>query len=254
MSLHVESCGEGLPLLLIHGWGMHGGIWGRIVERLAQCRRVLCVDLPGHGASAPVDEFTLDGLVQALSDRFDEPLAVCGWSLGGQVAMRWAALHPQQVSKLILLATTPRFVKCTDWPHALAAQTLQEFAAALLEDHAQTLKRFFALQVRGSMDERALLASLRAQMLSRGEPDLAALRGGLEVLRGTDLRATLPRLRQPTLVLAGERDMLTPAAASAYMAQALPDARLMCVAGAAHAPFLSHPDMVVERMVGFLDE
>lgn len=255
MSLHVESHGAGAPLLLIHGWGMHGGIWGGMVERLAQHCRVVCVDLPGHGASVPLDdEFNLDQLVQALSVQFDEPLTVCGWSLGGQLALRWAALHPQQVNKMILLASTPCFVQRTDWPHAMAAETLQEFANALLANHAQTLKRFLALQVRGSENERELLADLRSRLFSRGEPDLAALRGGLEILRDTDLRASLAQLQQPALVIAGARDMLTPLAASQYMAQVLPDARLASVAGAAHAPFLSHPEMVVERMVDFLHE
>jgi pimeloyl-[acyl-carrier protein] methyl ester esterase len=252
MNLYLESYGEGAPLLLIHGWGMHGGIWGNMVEQLAQHCRVVCVDLPGHGASAPLDEFDLDQLVRTLSGQFDEPLAVCGWSLGGQVAMRWAVLQPQQVSKLVLLASTPCFVQRADWPHAIAAETLQGFAAALLDNYAQTLRRFLALQVRGSDDERELLASLRTRLFSRGEPDLAALRGGLEILRATDLRATLPQLQQPALVIAGERDMLTPLAASQYTVQALPRARLVKVAGAAHAPFLSHPELVVEQMVEFL--
>jgi pimeloyl-[acyl-carrier protein] methyl ester esterase len=254
MSWYLESYGAGAPLLLIHGWGMHGGIWGGMVERLAQRQRVICVDLPGHGASAPLADAGLDRLVHGLSAQFDEPLAVCGWSLGGQLALRWAALRPQQVSRLLLIASTPCFVRRADWPHALAEQTLQEFADALQDSHAQTLRRFLALQVRGSENERELLASLRSRLFSRGEPDVAALRAGLQILRDTDLRTTLPQLRQPALVIAGERDLLTPPAASAYMAQALPDARLVSVAGAAHAPFLSHPETVVEQMVDFLHE
>lgn len=252
MSLYLESYGEGAPLLLIHGWGMHGGIWGDMVEHMAQHCRVICVDLPGHGGSAPLDEFTLDRLVGALSAQFDEALTVCGWSLGGQVALRWAALHSQQVEKLVLLASTPCFVQKDDWPHAMAADTLQEFATALLTNHAQTLKRFLALQVRGSENERELLVSLRTLLSSRGEPDMGALRGGLEILRDTDLRASLAELPQPALVIAGERDMLTPPAASRYMAQALPNAQMVNVAGAAHAPFLSHPEIVIKQMVDFL--
>jgi pimeloyl-[acyl-carrier protein] methyl ester esterase len=252
MNWHIESSGEGKPLLLIHGWGMHGGIWGSIVEELAQYFRVICVDLPGHGDSAPLEEFTLDRLVQSLSVQFREPLSICGWSLGGQVALRWAELQPQQVEQLVLIASTPCFVQRTDWQHAMPEKTLQDFATMLLENHAQTLKRFLALQVRGSDNERELLASLRARMFTRGEPELGALRGGLDILRDTDLRASLPQLQQPVLVVAGERDMLTPLAASHYMTQHLPDARLIRVAGAAHAPFLSHPKKVKEQMVSFL--
>ena len=252
MNWHIESHGEGKPLLLIHGWGMHGGIWGSIVEDLAQHFRVICVDLPGHGDSAPLEEFTLDRLVQSLSVQFREPLSICGWSLGGQVALRWTELQPQQVKQLILIASTPCFVQCADWQHAMPRETLLDFATMLLENHAQTLRRFLALQVRGSDNERELLASLRARLFARGEPELGALRGGLDILRDTDLRASLPQLQQPALVIAGERDMLTPLAASQYMTQHLPDARLIRVAGAAHAPFLSHPKKVKEQMVSFL--
>ena len=53
MSLHVDSHGSGAPLLFIHGWGMHGGMWGGVAEQLAEHFRVLAVDLPGHGFSVP---------------------------------------------------------------------------------------------------------------------------------------------------------------------------------------------------------
>jgi len=51
MSLHLESQGSGAPLLLIHGWGMHGGMWGQVAAQLAQSFTVHSVDLPGHGYS-----------------------------------------------------------------------------------------------------------------------------------------------------------------------------------------------------------
>ena len=55
MSLHVDRYGSGAPLLLIHGWGMHGGMWGRVVQQLAEHFCVLVVDLPGHGWSVGRD-------------------------------------------------------------------------------------------------------------------------------------------------------------------------------------------------------
>src|SRR5512139_2720521 len=237
MSLHIEVQGSGKPILLIHGWGMHGGMWGRLPEQLAQSCRVYSVDLPGHGKSAapaPTGEeggvAALDAIVTQLRAQFyDEPLTLCGWSLGGQVAMRWAQQHPGQVEKLVLLATTPCFVQRDGWDCAMAADTLQQFAEALLQNHAQTLRRFLALQVRGSENERELLAELREQLFSRGEPDVAALKGGLDILRDVDLRTALPALTQPTLLVAGERDTITPLGAAQYAAHALPAAQLQCI-------------------------
>ncbi len=274
MSLHVESQGSGAPLLLIHGWGMHGGMWGIAAERLAEHFRVLAVDLPGHGFSAKSEDSgfgiqdpgarsevgdpfvypALDAIVDELAARFGEPLNVCGWSLGGQIALRWALRHPQQISRLALVASTPCFVRRPGWECAMAEGALAEFAAALQQDYALTLRRFLALQVRGSERERELLAALRSTLTSRGEPDLGALRSGLEILRGCDLRSELPGVRQPALVIGGGRDTLTPPQAAHYLAAQLPDARLVEIAGAAHAPFLSHPQIFIQYLKSFLNE
>jgi pimeloyl-[acyl-carrier protein] methyl ester esterase len=134
----------------------------------------------------------------------------------------------------------------------MAKEVLEKFAAELELNHAATLRRFISLQLRGSENERELLSMLRERLFSRGEPDMATLRGGLAILRDADQRGALRNITQPTLVIAGERDKVTPLQASEYMAQALPDARLVTVVGAAHAPFLSHPDIFVERVRDFL--
>ncbi|HLP98867.1 MAG TPA: pimeloyl-ACP methyl ester esterase BioH [Sideroxyarcus sp.] len=254
MSLHVETLGCGAPLVLLHGWGMHGGVWSDVAARLAEDFQVHSVDLPGHGASAPLAEMQLDALVQTLSARFAEPVSVCGWSLGGQVAMHWAARRPEQVRRLLLVASTPCFAERADWTYGMAQDVLAKFAAELEQNHAATLRRFIALQLRGSENERELLALLRERLFSRGEPDMAALRAGLDILRDADLRGELPDIRQPVLLVAGERDKLTLPQASRYMAQALPAARMVEVEGAAHAPFLSHPEIFVGHVKSFLHE
>jgi pimeloyl-[acyl-carrier protein] methyl ester esterase len=289
MSLHVETFGSGAPLLLIHGWGMHGGMWGSVAAKLAERFCVHVVDLPGHGlsrkpeavgettivgsrkledASKPfpnlrltsydsrltTHDLRLESIIQQLSAQFSEPLTVCGWSLGGQIALRWAMLEPHKIQRLALVSSTPCFVQQEDWPCAMAAETLAGFAAALTENYAQTLRRFLALQVRGSEQERELLASLRNALFSRGEPDLAALQTGLEILRDCDLRAALPGIPQPTLVIAGVRDTLTPLPASEYMVSVMSAARLATIEGAAHAPFLSHSEIFVEQLKNFLHE
>jgi len=267
MSLHVDRYefagkgGSGAPLLLIHGWGMHGGMWGSVAEKLAQNFSVMAVDLPGHGFSADlshfpfsVTKFTIDSVVDELSAQFGEELAVCGWSLGGQIALRWAMRHPQQVKRLVTVASTPSFVRRAGWVHALSAEILEEFADNLQHHYVLTLKRFLALQVRGGEQEREWLTVLREALFSRGEPDLAALQSGLEILRNCDLCSALPGMSLPMLVLAGEQDTLIPLQASQYLASNTQNGRLAVIGGAAHAPFLSHPDEFVGLVVNFLNE
>lgn len=265
MNLHVDDFGgSGEPLLFIHGWGMHSGMWGGVLAELAKQYRVLAVDLPGHGQSRMQDSgfrmqglggnLHIDAIVDRLAAQFTEPLTVCGWSLGGQVALRWAMRFSQQVRQLVLVSATPCFVQQSEWPCAMAADTLAAFAAAFQQDYAATLRRFLGLQVRGGEQERELLLTLRRSLASRGEPDLAALQAGLEILRDSDQRADLPQIMQRTLVIAGVRDTLTPLPALQYLAAQLPNARLAMIEGAAHASFLSHPDEFVKQLVDFLNE
>ncbi|TAJ77948.1 MAG: pimeloyl-[acyl-carrier protein] methyl ester esterase [Gallionellaceae bacterium] len=254
--MHIETLGSGAPLVLLHGWGMHGGVWTDVARQLAEDFCVHVVDLPGHGKSVLPSPASgggeLDAVVAELSAAFPSPLTLCGWSLGGQVALHWAARAPDKVRRLILVASTPCFAGRGDWAYGMESAVLEKFAAELEADHAATLRRFIALQLRGSENERELLALMRERLSSRGEPDMAALRGGLNILRDADQRAELAGIKQPTLVIAGERDKLTPPEASRYMTQAIPSARLVEVAGAAHAPFLSHPEIFVAAINAFL--
>jgi pimeloyl-[acyl-carrier protein] methyl ester esterase len=252
--LHVDVTGNGSPLLLIHGWGMHGGVWEDVAQKLAAEFRVHSVDLPGHGKSPWIkDQGTkIENWVDALSAQFTEPINVCGWSLGGQIALHWAAREPAKVRRLILVGSTPCFTRRKDWLFGIESDVLERFAAELEHNHVATLRRFIALQLRGSENERELLALMRERLFSRGEPEKDALRGGLEILREVDLRGELAEIRQPTLVIAGGRDKLTPPAASNYLAQVMPSARVVEVEGAAHAPFLSHPEIFIEQVKNFL--
>ena len=253
---HVESTGAGPPLVLLHGWAMHSGLWGPLPAALAARFRVHAVDLPGHGHSAPVTPFTLDAVTAAVAAAIpatEGPLTVVGWSLGGTVALHWARIAPARVRRLVLVATTPCFVARDDWPQAMAAETLARFGDELAVSYRLTLQRFLSLQLAGGADGRATLAALRRELFARGEPAPAALAAALAVLGATDLRAALPGIAQPALVVAGERDTLTPAAAGAALAAALPSARCVVIPGAGHVPFLSHPAEFARAVDGFLD-
>jgi pimeloyl-[acyl-carrier protein] methyl ester esterase len=250
--VHVESAGRGPPLVLLHGFAMHGGLFAPIVPALARRHRVHVVDLPGHGHSSALARFTLDALACAVDDAtaFDEgPLTVLGWSLGGQVALAWALARPERIERLMLVATTPSFVRRDDWPHAMSAITLARFGDELRVAYRLTLQRFLALQVHGSDEGRATLAQLRTRLFERGEPTPAVLADALRLLHDTDLRRTLPRIVAPTLVVAGERDALVPIEATRALATALPDATHIAIEGAAHAPFLSHRQAFLDAVL-----
>ncbi|HUX62483.1 pimeloyl-ACP methyl ester esterase BioH [Sulfuricella sp.] len=252
MSVHVEVVGKGPDLALIHGWGMHGGVWDGVRDALARRFRLHLVDLPGYGASPASDACTLEGLARAVAVELPKKVHVCGWSLGGQVALEMARLFPDQVERLVLTASTPCFTAREDWPWAVPREVLLEFAAALETDYEGTLKRFLALQARGGDEVKTVLKRLRDILFTCGRPDVQTLRAGLNILLENDLRARAATIKTPTLLLHGGRDMLTPAGAAHWLVEQMPAARLEVWPGAAHAPFLSHPVEFTETMTGFL--
>ena len=256
MSLHVESTGSGPPLVALHGWAMHSGLWEPALPRLASRFRVHRVDLPGHGWSPPVAPTTLAGIAAAVAEHFaslPEPPTVLGWSLGGAVALQWALDRPDAVARLVLVATTPCFVARDDWPHAMDSETLRRFGDELAVSYRSTLQRFVTLQLQGSEHAREILAQMREQLFARGAPTRLNLEHALEALAAIDLRPRVGAITQPALVIAGERDTLVPAAAGAWLAAALPAGRFASVAGAAHAPFLSHPEAFFAASEAFCD-
>lgn len=252
MSLFIETRGHGPDVVLLHGWAMNGSVWTKVADALAQDFCVHVVDLPGHGKSEAVRALTLDSVVDELQTAFPWPVQVVGWSLGGAVATQWALRCPAQVRSLTLVASSPCFAQRDDWPCATTAETLNQFAANLLQDWQGTLKRFIGLQVLGDSSARQLARELTRDLLLHGKPNLQALEEALEILRATDLRARLPELSCPILLQFGDRDALTPLAAAQWLAQTLPAARYELHRGAAHVPFVSHLAPFIAAQRSFL--
>lgn len=250
MNLHVKVAGSGPDLVLVHGWGMSAGVWDDTAAQLAQQFRVHSVELPGHESPACAP-YTLDAVAAALADICAPRATVCGWSLGGQIALRWSFMHPEQVERLVLIASTPRFVRGSDWNSGMDVAVFDAFAQDLAHDAQGALQRFAMLQAHGDADARNVSRRLRACLSVRGAGDVASLAAGLQILRDTDLRADLPRIAQPALIVHGERDTVVPLAAGEYLERTLPQATLAVIAGAAHAPFVTQPQDVARRITEF---
>ncbi len=249
MSLHVKTFGTGPDLVLLHGWAMHSGIWSGVRDRLAQHFRLHLVDLPGHGSSPACGSGTLQCVVDAVAEVLPASCIVCGWSLGGQVAVELALRTPQRVRKLVLASTTPCFVKREDWQWGMEVAMFQLFIKNFKRDYATTLNRFLTLQVSGSSDTAAVLAQLRASFSPETKPDEISLQAGLQILLLTDLRKKIERINQPVMLLHGENDVITNPAAARWMHQQLQNSELTMLPDCGHALFLSHPNQFIESLV-----
>lgn len=254
IGLHIETTGSGPPLVLLHGWAMHGGVFAPLVDRLRDRHTLHRVDLPGHGASRDsVVPLALDAVVDAILAQVpDAPW--CAWSMGGLFALHAACMHPERVPALVMLCASPRFVRGPDWRYGVSAEIFQSFASGLRADYRATLDRFVALEAFGSDHARDTVRALRAELFARGEPPAQSLVHGLELLQTTDLRGLLPALRIPSLWIAGRRDRLVDPRAMRDAAALAPDARFMQIEHGAHAPFLTDTHEVAEAIAAFVLE
>lgn len=256
MKLHVRTLGSSSnpDLVLIHGWGIGSGIWQPILDGLAAHFRVHCVDLPGYGGSrdcyaGSIQEIA-DAVVAALPDDAMQ-LSVCGWSLGAHVALAAYARHTARIARLVLVASTPSFVKRVGWPHGVEPAMLDAFSLGLTINPSGLLRKFSALISQGDADARAL-TRLIAEVAAH-PPPTKVLENGLGLLRDLDLRPLLPKIQKPVLLVHGDNDPLMPLAGARWACDQLPDARLEVFEQTAHAPFLSNPERFIAALADFVD-
>lgn len=250
----AASGGQGgdVPLVMLHGWGMNLRVFDPLRAELDQCE-TWAIDLPGHGQSpwwsgAESFEAQQRAVLAALPPR----CALVGWSFGAKLALAIAAAESQRVAALLLIAASPKFSQGADWPHGMDPLAQRAFDAALAQDWQHTLQDFIALQLRGSRHAAESKAVIEASLASQGPPQRDALLADMGLLESIDLRAQVARVPQPALIIAGQNDRVTPPAAAHWLAGALPDASLIEIPRAGHAPMVSHHGEVAAAMRGFL--
>ena len=250
MSLYCEYReNPGKPeLVLLHGWGMSSDVWGEFADHLAKSFSLTLIDLPGLGRSTDSpNPYTTEAVIQSLLPIVPEKASWLGWSMGGQIAISFAASYPEKIEKLITVASNPCFVQRADWNCAMEEGTHQQFEQSLAVNIPKTLTRFAMLQTQGADLGRETLKMLK--MILAGVQHQAPVES-LGLLR-EDVRQELSGLNIPVLQLFGEKDLLVPQAAAAECAM-LTGKPSIIYSGAGHLPFFSHMGDVLDDVTAFL--
>jgi pimeloyl-[acyl-carrier protein] methyl ester esterase len=238
---------------LIHGWAMHGGLFGDLCGAwpAPDWRRL---DLPGHGQRRDVAwPDSTPALLDAVLEGLPDGAWLCGWSLGGLLAMQAALREPERFAGLVLIAATPSLVRRPHWDHAVEPAMLKAMAMELAGDPVAVVQRFLALEMHGAVHARSDLKRLRERAFEHGLPARSALTAGLHHLAETDVTDRLSELGTPVALIGGRRDKLVPWAALEILAERLPRAEIFRISGAAHAPFLTDPAAVAAVMRGWIE-
>lgn len=248
---HAPAWEEPSPAVLFHhGVGACGAVWDGWTPTLVGRRRLIRFDLRGHGASPlpPGFEWSLDAMVDDLgavadaaagADRFH----LVGESLGGTVALAFAARRPARVLSLAVSNGTHlggAIENLEPWERLIREEGMGAWSAHMMKE------RFFD----GALTPR--MARWYEEQQASAEPD--AILGGAAMLAGTDLTPELARVSCPVLLLHPDSSPFIPVETMAALRRALPDARLQVFAHARHGLPYSHAAECAAAVARFIDE
>ncbi len=246
------TLGGGPTVLMLHGIGGGHLAFAPQVETLASSGyRAVAWDMPGYGRSAPIEPYTFKGLAQSCITLIESlkcgHVTLLGHSMGGMVAQEVVARRPELVDKLILCGTSPSFGKPDgDWQRDFIAQrTAPLDAGKSMAELAQAL-------VPQMVGPAPLAEGVHLATVCMAQVPASTYRRALEALVTFDRRANLPRIRVPTLLVAGEHDRNAPPAVMKKMADAIPNSTYLMMRGVGHLQNLEAPDDFDGLVLNFL--
>jgi pimeloyl-ACP methyl ester carboxylesterase len=252
------------PVVCLHGLSGSHVSWHDLAPLLATGRRVLSLDLAGHGRTPRAGRSASVSANGTLLARFLEqavggPAVLLGNSMGAAIAMLHAARHPETVRGLVLIGPALPRVRTSVPPPALARQValcavpslgeraLTRRRAKLAPEDLveQTLRLTTADASSVSLDLRARAAELVASRAAGTDSEAAFLEAarsvGLLVARAASYRAVIASISAPALVLQGAQDRLVPAAGVRQLRTLQPDWQVAVLDGVGHVPHIEQP-------------
>jgi 3-oxoadipate enol-lactonase len=252
LALHYRLDGrpEGTPLVFLNSLGTDLRLWDDVIPEFTEKYSLLRYDKRGHGLSGcPPPPYTLpdhsDDLARILNFLNLKRPVLVGISVGGMIALNYAASHIDQVAGLVLCDTYPKIGTAEMWDERIAALRAQGMAYL-----AKTiLDRWFDP---GYADRKPAAFQGYLNMLER--MPVMGYTGTCEAIRDADLHALVERITIPVLVLCGQNDMATPPELVRSLAEDLPDARFQIIENAGHLPCVEQPGATAGAIQGFLTE
>ena len=250
--LHIRRFGAGEPLLALHGFSLTGCQFEDLASSFG--RRLIAPDLPGHGGSADQDA-DVDSVVRSIvevAERLEHPLPSMGYSQGGRMALLAGLARPDLFNAMVLISANAGIVVEQDRRNRLTHDDAQAARIELLGIDRfldeWTTTGITATAHRTEQDRRTD-REIRADNTSTGLA--AALRGYGQGAQPV-VWSRLSEITMPVLIIAGEHDDAY-AEIAERLADAMPVAEKLIVAGAGHNPLQDQAFATVEAITAFLD-
>ena len=240
--LHYEDCGEGHPILLLHGWGCNATTFNAIRPFLEARFRVLTVDFAGFGQSDEpsevwgVEEYTRSIEALAQAEDVENPILI-GHSFGGRVSIVYSSRN--KVQKVMLV----------DAAGVKPKRSLNYYRKVYTFKLIKKLLPLFVGKARAEKIIEQRRAKAGSSDYSQASPKMRAI---LSKVVNEDLCHLMPKIVAPTLLFWGENDTATPLADAKKMEKLIPDAGLVTVTGAGHFAFLENTPLFLRVAESFL--
>ncbi len=250
LTIGYDEAGTGTPLVLLHAFPLDRGMWRPQLAALGEVTRVVALDLPGFGESAPTPfsiERAADVVAEFLAARDVPKAVVCGLSMGGYVALALARKHPDALAGLVLADTRAGVDDRTTKENRTKSIALVEEkgSVALFETMLPKVMSESALTGKPDLIER-----LKALAARQPAPSVVA---ALAALRDRpDANPGLKAITVPTLVLVGEYDAVTPPLSAANLSAQIRRSTLLHIPGAGHLSNVENPDAFNAAVCGFI--
>jgi peroxiredoxin len=261
--LYYQDCGEGRPVVLIHGWPLSHRMWEPQITALTEAGyRVIAYDRRGYGdSSMPWTGYDYDTLTDDLHGLLTEldldDAVIAGFSMGGgEVARYFGRYGTERVGAAMLISAVPPFMlKTPDNPEGVPQKVFDEMMEGVKDDRIAFLDDFGKQFVNWDDADPPISEDLlhyAKTIASFASP--RATRRCITAFGETDFRPDMPENTVPTLVVHGDADQVVPIEASGKKsAQMIPNARLEIIEGAPHGLNLTHTEQLNTLMVDFLN-
>jgi pimeloyl-[acyl-carrier protein] methyl ester esterase len=249
-SLKISTVGSGKNLVFLHGWGVNSGVWQPLIDIIKHKFCITTIDLPGYGLNHQLlpTPYNLKSIATAVAQYLPANCILIGWSLGGLVAQQIANSYPKKIKQLVLICSSPKFSKSTDWP-GIEPNILDFFTQQLELDFSKTLERFLAIQAMGSVNAREDVKIIKQAVQQYPHPSPVALAAGLDMLQNIDLREQFRTLSIPCQMFFGRLDTLVPDKVASILQLLNPSITIEVITDASHAPFISNTESFAKRLI-----
>lgn len=254
IEIAYKTFGNGPPLILVMGYAGTMDMWDeRMLQEFARDYRVVVFDNRGMGRSTASEKEETIGLF--ANDTADfmtaigiEKAHVLGWSMGADVALALAHLHPEQVDKLVLYAGDPGGNESVPM-NPTVEQTLLNTSGTEAERGMRLLSLLFPADW---MAQNPNPEEYFPRVTEKSSPQNIARQGEALGMR-TGVSPWLSTITAPTLLIVGDQDVISPPANSFYLGERIPSASVVQIRGGGHGVMYQYPEEFVEILELFLN-